>query len=274
MISDPNEIAAVFAHSPLAGLRVEAEDNGCFAVRGIDPANILPAWQAARDTVPLHGRWPLCRVGGAWDHTRDISAETLADFDTAARSLNPWYGDFRLDREDVELDDDEVALWTPDFHGADLLTAAGQQLEAPTLETLNRWIFERILTDPGLLAQAHQVADGYVGTQWWYQPSQADLWLLPTPLPHMAPVWTTLFDADQLQLGAVLWQWHQQWGAELVANWGTMLQLVVRRQPTLGDAAWDLALQHKAAATHQEADTWALALALTRSDAWFLHRRP
>jgi hypothetical protein len=44
---------------------------------------------------------------------------------------------------------------------------------------------------------------------------------------------------------AVLHDWYQRFGAELVAHWGTMLQIVVSRRPGDPEAAWHLALEHE-----------------------------
>jgi Domain of unknown function (DUF4253) len=75
-------------------------------------------------------------------------------------------------------------------------------------------------------------------------------------------------------LAAAIRQWEQQRGAELVACWGTMLQFVVGRQPALGEQAWQLAVQQLAVGGSLQMPPWELALALTRSDAWFMHHRP
>jgi hypothetical protein len=111
--------------------------------------------------------------------------------------------------------------------------------------------------------------------------------LLPTPVQWLAPAWFNYWgaiskanridrggDPGRDGLAAAIRQWEQQWGAELVASWGTMLQFVVSRRPALGEQAWQLALQHLAVGGSLQTPAWELALALTRSDAWFLHDRP
>jgi Domain of unknown function (DUF4253) len=103
----------------------------------------------------------------------------------------------------------------------------------------------------------------------------------------LAPAWLNYFgarektartdlgdDPGRKGLAAAIRQWEQQWGAELVASWGTMLQFVVARQPTLGEQAWELALQLLAVGGSLQSQSWELALAVTHSDAWFLHDRP
>ena len=75
-------------------------------------------------------------------------------------------------------------------------------------------------------------------------------------------------------LCAALWQWHQQWGAELVASWGTMLQLIAGRAPGLTDQAWELSGQLLGWGPNTSAERWMTATAVATSDAWFLHNRP
>jgi hypothetical protein len=73
-------------------------------------------------------------------------------------------------------------------------------------------------------------------------------------------------------------KWHQEYNAELVYHYGTMLQLNVGRRPTTPEAAFDLAWQQEALA---ECTTILPGVALrdhARSllivDRWFLHERP
>jgi hypothetical protein len=144
------------------------------------------------------------------------------------------------------------------------------------------------LADPAALEQAWPRAAPYVGTRQWFTPRDgAQVVLLPTSTQWLAPAWLNYFgttekaarvelgdDPGRKGLAAAIRQWEQQWGAELVASWGTMLQFVVGRRPALGEPAWQLALQHLAVGGSLQTPPWQLALALTRSDAWFLHDRP
>lgn len=73
-------------------------------------------------------------------------------------------------------------------------------------------------------------------------------------------------------------QWSRRFGAELVANFGTMLQCLVTSPPETIDDAWELARQHDLIAPC----TLALpgirlrhyAVGLLGCDRWFLHERP
>lgn len=69
-------------------------------------------------------------------------------------------------------------------------------------------------------------------------------------------------------------QWHQHWGAELIAAWGTTLQLTAQRRPQPGPQTWELTGQHLALGASLQYEQWQLAIALTHGDAWFLHDRP
>jgi hypothetical protein len=143
--------------------------------------------------------------------------------------------------------------------------------------TLERWIYDRVRSDPKLTAQ---VVDGfarrYVSTDVWFTPTNVVMLLLPTAFGWLAPNWSSFHDAlgFEDQLAAALWQWQDRWDARLVASWGTMLQFVVHRPPKPGDQAWVLAGQIKAIAISLAGRRWELAMVLPYGDAWFLHSRP
>ena len=72
--------------------------------------------------------------------------------------------------------------------------------------------------------------------------------------------------------------WEQRYGAELVANWGTMLQLVVSRPPGTIEDAFALACEHQVFSV----STLGLpgvsirnhARSLLHRHDWFFHERP
>jgi hypothetical protein len=76
----------------------------------------------------------------------------------------------------------------------------------------------------------------------------------------------------------VLEDWEQRYGAELVANWGTMLQLVVSRPPGTIEDAFALACEHQVFSV----STLGLPGVSIRNHArsllhrrdWFFHERP
>jgi hypothetical protein len=80
------------------------------------------------------------------------------------------------------------------------------------------------------------------------------------------------------RLITILEFWRRRYGAELVANWGTMLQFVVARPPTTLEDAWNLALQQDLVAqdtlTGPGISLRDHARTLIERPTWFLHCRP
>lgn len=76
----------------------------------------------------------------------------------------------------------------------------------------------------------------------------------------------------------VLEYWRRAYGAELVANFGTMLEFVVARPPETLDAAWELAVQQDLIARSTLAGRGVTirdhARTLISRPTWFLHNRP
>jgi hypothetical protein len=245
VLDDPDEIAAVFRGSELDGLPIEEGLGDTWVITGLDAGRLLPAWRVARTVVDTTGRWPvLTSVDEQWQEPEDDEVEAL---EHAAETTDPW----------------TVYRWWGDV-------------------TAERRAWERLLADPAALEQAALRVGRYVGTGQWFTPREGvQIVLLPTATQWLAPAWLSYFGAEQFggdagrnALAAAIRQWEREWGAELVASWGTMLQFVAARRPALGEAAWQLALQQLAIGGSLEATPSELALALTRSDAWFLHSRP
>ncbi|GAA3923614.1 hypothetical protein Aau02nite_73150 [Amorphoplanes auranticolor] len=270
------DIAAALRGSTLEDHPVEEGLGGTFLVQNVDPARVLEAWQAARAAMPLTGRWPVFTLPGDLHHEPEPAE--LVELDRAARTLDPWsvyrrYGaDEAQDRHDVER-------YVDVFLGADLVEPALQQLRPPTTShVLQRWIYDTVLADPQLTTRAFSGCEHLVGTNRWHTWPEVQLVLLPTTAQWLAPAWVSYFGAarDNGQAGwaAAMRQWERQWGAGLVAAWGTMLQFTAARRPEPGPQAWELAGQLMAVGGSLQCEQWQLAIALTRGDAWFLHDRP
>lgn len=118
----------------------------------------------------------------------------------------------------------------------------------------------------------------------WYQPSGNDVCtivLLPTMTSSEAPAFLHWYGAEAAGsevVIAALERWRRRYGAELVAHFGTMLQLTCAKRPASIDEALQLAHEQYLIAQC----TLALpgvslldhALALMATDRWFLHERP
>lgn len=142
-----------------------------------------------------------------------------------------------------------------------------------------RWLFtwelnnvpkERLLPPPDLTYQE------------WYDVSPSDtipLLLLPTSNSWETLAYMHFYGAmNSAEDIAILKHWHDRYGAELVAHYGTMLQFYVTNKPQNLTEAFELASEQYEFAF----DTFILpgvsirehARALLHIDRWFLHERP
>jgi hypothetical protein len=254
-------------------------------VRDVDPGGLLEAWRAACERVPVTGRWPVMvsddyeaeafAIRPRPDPAAPAAAE-LAAFDEQTRALDPWPSFTRRDEPVAEAT--WVTFYSRGFYtDVDLSEEALRTVPLPTTDqVVERWAYERVRADAGLVERVRR------GTRWalrtgnWHTPARVQLLLLPTASPWMAPCWVDFYGAMGWApgLGAVLRQWYEQCGARLVASWGTMLQLLVDRPPASDERAWTVAGQLLGVASHLECHRWELAVALPGSEAWFLHNRP
>lgn len=276
-MTDVRDVAAALAGTPLAGLPVGYGLDGTILIPGVDPARLLEFWRAARALVPVTGRWPVMVMDEDDDpldteydpEFASVDESELADLDRAARTADPWRHDDRI------LTGDELPYLVSSRSGVDLTVPALASVPLPaTSQTMQHWLYRRVLSDPELTAQLVDFYRYELSTDCWFTPHRVMLTLLPTASSWLAPRWVSYFDTLPPNVAAALWQWHERWGAELVACWGTMLQFVVQRPPAPGDEAWEAAGQLLELATHLHLDQWELAAALPEGRAWFLHRRP
>jgi hypothetical protein len=246
-------------------------------VDGIDAEDLLSQWRRARSLVAVTGRWPVAVMLDYLSSGDDLfigepEAADLIELDRSARSEDPW-----KDISVWQVDSLEEAYAVTSVNGLDLRAQIAREMTFPAEEAaVDRWVYDRILADPAQRARELASAAGLTTTRNWFVPDSAALVLLPTTLPWLAPAWLSYFGdlEDDWGTAAALYQWNERWGAELVANWGTMLQLVTTRRPADGQEAWELAGQLKHLGGNLDMDQWELALALTAGDAWFLHDRP
>ncbi len=278
MTASIDETVLALRGSLLDGLPVEEGIAGTLIVDDVDPRRLLEAWRAARAALPATGRWPVFTLPGGlcWEPTDDDVA-TLA---AAAHAIDPWSVYERYDRGEP-LDDWSVLDYIGTFLGSGVLAEAPVGQTPPvTQRGLERWTYDRIAADPDLHAAMQRKYGELATTAAWMSWDAVQLVLLPTDKQWLAPAWISYFGAA-CSNGSEAWaaamiQWNRQWGAELVAGWGTMLQYVVRRQPPPGDRAWELAGQLMAlgGSLMMGMEQWQLACALSVGDAWFLHDRP
>lgn len=237
-------------------------------------------WQVARAALPDTGRWPVC-IWGVDDWHIDNPgnpADAAAELAEAAVRADPadvgsgWVNDLPETREDLEV---FVGHRFPNH--PDLADRMVEALGDPTTEpAFDRWLYEALLQEPSLRAEVD--VDYLIGTRQWFQPDSVSLALLPTAEGWLSSAWLAFHSFEMpdraAALAAVQRGWSQKYRAELVANWGTMLQFLVGRPPVDPWEAYELAGQLKEVGGSLQMYQYELALALPRSDAWFLHDRP
>jgi hypothetical protein len=115
----------------------------------------------------------------------------------------------------------------------------------------------------------------------WFEPKEPVLLFLPTTVGWESLAYLNWFgtsDFGSEYYIALLRSWHERFGAELVAHYGTMLQFLVSEPPIELKEAWPLAIEHDLAggSTLPPAGIKVrdYARALINWDRWFLHERP
>jgi hypothetical protein len=221
----------------------------------IEPDELLSAWRIARDKLGETGRWPVAVT--TWSSNEKASfAEQLREEKLFSRF---WYGDEDKSPAAIIAQSAKVDL------GAFFDEIQSRRSADP--------IEEEKEEDDGGSDRRHLE---------WYEPNETTaLVLLPTP--HS---WETLAflhfyaaaDESSAPLLALLKFWNERYGAELVANWGTMLQFVVSRPPTHLEDAIALAREQILLAPCTTllpgVPLMQHARALVGCERWFLHERP
>lgn len=275
-VRDLRTIAAALHGTVLQDHPVEEGIGGTVIVDDVDPGRLLDAWRAARAVTPTTGRFPVFTLPGDLHH--EPTPAEIDDLALAAGAVDPW-AVFRRHRDDRPMEPWRIESYVSAFLGAEGLSSAAGPPPAPRTEPeLDRWLYDTLLADPVLADHARRYYEPLVGTRTWYPVREAQLVLLPTTSPWLAPAWIGYFGATRPggpeAWAAAMRQWHRRWGAELVATFVTTLHLVVSRQPQPGPPAWELAGQLLAVGGSLPHEQWQLAMAVARNDAWFLHDRP
>jgi hypothetical protein len=159
-MTEPYEVAEVLVSSLLGGLPTGHGPGGTILIREVPSAGLVDAWQAAYDAVSATGRWPVMVTDHLGDELRilsrrDPAAPTSTDLlalDQIARTRDPWARFPVRDNDVLAADDTELVQHgiTGPHLGDDVLREAPP---STTERQLGRWVYERVLADPGLSAE-------------------------------------------------------------------------------------------------------------------------
>ncbi|GLY32352.1 hypothetical protein Kisp02_57170 [Kineosporia sp. NBRC 101731] len=251
-----------------------------------DPSDVLTGWRAARGVMSLTGRRAVA-VDGEEDVNwfGEVDSAELAELETASRELDPWRERNRWrgaePEEPVDLDQVKSFLdFWPMGPEWDVEAAAREVLpglpSVATSEALQRHLLDRITGDAPLATRFRSASSPQKPEALgWYVPQRAQFALLPTTSAWLSMAWLDYFgEENKAVLAAALRQWHEKWGAEIVASWGTMMQFVATRRPEFGPDALNLAYQQLSLAGNIDISEIDLAWILSHVNTWFLHERP
>lgn len=265
-------------------------------------------WKTARSLVSKTGRWPV--ITTTWRQQSSNFKETLLEQDFFSRAPyenSPNTDDVSpaaiLDRAksvDVEAFVQQLIIDSETQHAT--YSSLEETLKDELEKTLHRC---GSIPTPAEMEEMHinglPVVSHFQLDRWlldweqrnggsgnpedarfpWYEPESVYLMFMPTPNSWDALAYMEWFDISlkgaekYVALGK---QWQEQFGAEIFAHFGTIIECIVERPPNNVEDAWPLALQHDLVGTSTLApagiELRQYAAGLVNHDQWFLHRRP
>lgn len=311
MIDSIEALTRLFAETPLASrpvAEVAVPDSPlrAFAVK-IESMELVRAWGTARRLLDASGRWPLAvsvpASAASWQESvadADLfnrffyqEAEDTADISprgvlaAAARVDVPAFL-ARLEEEQLlnrpfgEAEIESALEETRQRCGNAPAAAAVGCILQGLAATAAPHALERFLLEWEQTHCAEAPPEDTCYQDWLTgEGYPSALLFLPSPHPWDALAYIHYFGSSPLgseYYVALGRSWQQRFGAELVAHYGTMLQVVAPRRPTTMNAALELAREHDLAALDTLSRTGvslrAHARFLLGHDRWFLHQRP
>lgn len=303
----------------LAGLEVgnllglDTHGGGIAILAPTTVAEMLSAWQRAREVVDTTQRWPvlvttwMAAAGSAWKAAfleedpfdRFYFKEGLAGrhSDASPAAVLQLASSVELDariaaacaaragwsREHIEDVIDNQLYPTERFCGTtpdrDVVRSAAAGAVDPD-QSIDRFLMRWEDEHGHTAAMTPAPDDGYLS---WFEPhGHVALALLPTADPAAVHAYiSSLYDAGAYGhdlVVALATKWRDRYGAEPVALWGTMIEMRVSQPPLDVETAWELACEQAAIA-----DATLLLPGITRRQharalvgrrEWFLHSRP
>ena len=314
MLESIAQIQQVLTGTPLANRDIAlvppapGSDEIVFAI-DVSDIDAIEAWSLLRALTDRTGRWPLLSMmhtsrTDAWE--RQVSEADL---------FMRFY--FEEEQRDARLGDSpadiiaasaaiRVAEQLARFP-ADASLELTDALETAQQQTLLQYGTAPAIADPAAFLAGESIATYKQLEQWflqweigncadplsipdyglthinWYFPKHEShaLLLMPSLRGWEAPAyinWFASYLCNSQFIVALLREWHEQYGAELVAHYGTMLQFIVSRRPANIEEAFELAWQHYTVSpctlSLPGVSVRDHARALLHTDRWFLHERP
>lgn len=297
VIETAQQLSQLLTGTPLAGRTVEGRrlwpsEQRVFWV-DIEYAEMMAAWSAARGLLESTGRWPVVGTEYAEARPPDLTsaltnprsappAEIVAAGQQAATAIRERI----LETQGPLTVADHLTFQLNRMRVGDGIAPTREQVLSTLparmpFDELDRWLMdweERQLPTSGS-------EDG--GHLSWFEPRGSDqiqLLFPPAPSSGTALLGVAYFGeqgwpgATPQNITAIVDAWAARYGAELVANWGTMLQFIVARPPQTLEQAWPLAVEQYLVGP----DTFhgpgvtirGHARALIDRPDWFLHARP
>lgn len=289
-----------YAGSSVIQLPIHGSTEVAFAIE-VNSAQRMNAWQVMRDYLPQTKRWPV--FVACWINTYQSWQQTVFDsdlfsrfyFEEEASEASPSEVIARAERVDLsafmqaranfltyDLDDDIDSLIAgmSATHGRaptrSQLTDRVDAQQISNLIELEQWVFDWEQQNLNL-PESYLPNLSYLES---FEPTGqvTALILLPTANSWESLAYLNFFGGHSAAGIALLKKWQQQYQAELVCHYGTMLEFQVGIKPATPEAAFELACEQVALApcTVQlpGISIREHARALMQIDRWFLHERP
>lgn len=256
-----------------------------------EPPSWFATWQSLRNAVDELAVWPLatCTWGEPLDKITRRDMRGPDGLEATPSAISARVPDVDVDRlleaerarqREEWLPGDEDLGWMLDgaaLDGVDLTQLHSEVGPSPDRLDVERWLLDIELA----IGVSHNFgdSDSYLN---WFEPEAVVMLLLPTTVPWQSGAFAGGFEwgfpHTDLRT-ALLHRWHERHGAELAANWGTMLQFVVRHPPATIEEAWAVAYEISliwpdTAGGSNGVATRRHARDLVGRRDWFLHYRP
>lgn len=270
----------------------------------------LALWEHLKNLVPTTQRWPVWIITN-WNPQATISQEELASDIFSRFYFEEEEKDERLSDSPLDIIQAAQGLYVDDLlikiNSDEGLSAeeylkiaieqtqrkfgicpkighAQQFLQTHALQTVidvERWFFDWEIEH---CPHALELQENDLLHINWFEPSSYEheaIVLLPTPHGWEAPAyinWFASYRKNSQLIVALLKEWEEKYGAQLVCHFGTMLQFITAKRPKTPAEAFHLAWQQ-----YMIAPCTILlpgislrehARALMHTNRWFLHERP